>query len=266
MIRTGASEELALQVLHAVTPHIREDMTTRELYEQVKTELKHVNPCFGCRYNLREAILKLGPAGFHFEKYVAAILRAYRYEAMNPPEDLAGACTNHEVDVVASKDGRSIFIEAKFRNNYHDTVELKDTMAAWSRFLDLVDGATTHAETPHFNECWIVTNARFSDRSLQFGPCKGMHLVGWNFPKDMTFANMVDHVALYPITVIDDLTTSELEAFSARELMLCKTVSEIEPHELSERIDISFERATYLVELCGDIVSGTDTKKEHAHR
>lgn len=263
--RTGAGDSLAREVLDRVELKLTDGMSTRELYKIVRKELGHQNACFACRYNLREAILKLGPAGFKFEKYVASILRAYRYEAMNPEQDIRGACTNHEVDVVAEKEGRKIFIEAKFRNDYRGSVDLKDTMATWSRFIDLVDASSMYDETPHFDECWIVTNARFSDRARQFGVCKGMRMIGWNHPAEMTFSAMVDHVSLYPVTVIDSLQRSELEAFADKGLLICREISEIEPHDLAQRLGFKESRARELVELCGEIVEGEQNSK-HGHK
>jgi hypothetical protein len=169
------------------------------------------------------------------------------------------------VDVVAEKDGRRIFIEAKFRNDYRGKVDLKDTMATWSRFIDLIDGSTMHGETPRFDECWIMTNAKFSDRARQFGICKGMRLIGWDHPPDMTFSSMVDHTSLYPVTVIHDLKAKELEAFAHKGLMICRDISETEPHDLAQRLGFSDERSRELVELCGEIVEGEQNTK-HGHK
>lgn len=252
--RTGATEDVAQAVLSRVKPRLHDKMTTKALYTIVHEELKKESVCYSCRYSLRDAILKFGPAGYAFEKYAAAILRAYQYEAFNPREDIAGMCTRHEVDVIAEKDGRPIFIEAKFRNDPRDFVDLKDIMATWARFLDLVDGAAVHSDTPHFDMCWVVTNARFSDRALEFGTCKGMRLVGWGHPKEMSFQQMVDHVYLYPITVIDDLSQQELEQLIKVNLMLCKDVAEQDAHDLAERLDISAKRAETLIQMCQEIV------------
>ena len=180
--RTGADRKTVDRVLTSLQGRMKEGMSTKEIYAIVREELKKTSTCFACRYSLRDALHKFGPAGYKFEKYVASILRAHNYDAYVPDSEIQGSCVLHEVDGIAEKDGRRIFIEAKFRNNFHDFVDLKDTMATWSRFLDLVDGAAV-GNCPHFDECWIVTNARFSEHARQFGVCKGIHLIGWNFPE-----------------------------------------------------------------------------------
>ncbi len=253
MINAGTAPEIVEEVMMKIQDKLYERMTTQALYELVRKELAKKDVRFASRYNLRDGILKLGPAGFTFEQYVAAILRSYGWNAYLPQEELEGSCVRHEVDIVAEKDNRRIFIEAKFRNNFQDVVNLKDIMATWSRFLDLVDAADI-GKGPHFDEPWIVTNARFTDRAKQFGACKGINLIGWDYPRDYTFANMVDHMALYPITVLENLKPSEIDAFSKRGLMLCRDIARQDDDELSERVGISSDRAQELITLCGRVI------------
>lgn len=263
--RTGANKEVIDSVLASVQEQVHEGMTTAKLHHIVLNELKKQSTCFACRYDLREAILKLGPAGFKFEKYVAAILRAYNYDAVVPDDEYEGSCVRHEIDVIAKKSGRAIFIEAKFRNKYKDSVNLKDTMATWARFLDLVDGASI-GKCPHFDEVWIITNARFSDRAKQFGVCKGMHMIGWGFPPERSFAGMVDFNSLYPVTVLDGLKQSEIDAFSDSGLLLCRDLTEKDSHELAGKIGVEPSRAQQIIEMCLDVMSADETIIEHEHK
>lgn len=256
VMRTGASRKLADEVVSAIQGRMHDGMRTKEIYAMVREELEKRNVCFACRYNLRDALLKLGPAGYKFEKYVASILRAHQYDAHVPEEEYQGSCVLHEIDVIAEKDGRRVFIEAKFRNDYRDVVNLKDTMATWSRFLDLVDGAAV-GTCPHFDECWIVTNARFTERAAQFGTCKGIHMIGWNTPQERSFAQLVDIVALYPVTVLTDhVTQSELESLSDQGIMLCKEAIEFDPENLAARTDLSPKRSAEIIDMCRTVVDG----------
>ncbi len=261
VMRTGADGKTADAVVAALKGRMKDGMSTKEVYAIVREELKKISTCYACRYSLRDGLHKLGPAGYKFEKYVAAILRAHKYDAHVPEGELQGSCVDHEVDVIAEKDGRKIFIEAKFRNDFRDFVNLKDTMATWSRFLDLVDGAAV-GKCPHFDECWIVTNARFSDRARKFGVCKGVHMIGWSFPEERSFQQMVDIVSLYPVTVLDQLKRSELESLSQHGLMLCKNVAEIDPEDLAGRLDVTTNRAMELIRMCATVVEGDHTHGE----
>lgn len=253
ILRTGANEKIVDKVIEDIQPHLEDGMSTSKLYHFVYDALEKQSVCHACRYSLREAVFKMGPAGFNFEYYIAAVLREHGYDARVPQEELQGACVSHEVDVVAEKEGRSIFIEAKFRNEKGRVVDLKDTMATWSRFIDLVDGSSL-GKCEHFDECWIVTNARFTRHAEQFGECKGMHLTGWKYPKTFSFEQMIDDIRLYPITVVADLSADELERFAKAKMILCKDVAATEAHDLSQMVDISLERAQEVIKKCAEVV------------
>ncbi|MFA6603672.1 MAG: ATP cone domain-containing protein [Patescibacteria group bacterium] len=251
--RAGAKSNLIRQVLENVNRQMRDGMTTRELYAIVRRELRHLDRRVATRYNLRNALLRLGPAGFKFEQYVAAILAAYQYEVETPVEELSGLCVNHEIDVIAKKDGRTAMIEAKFRNRFDETVSLKDTMATWAAFVDMTDGARS-GKCVKFDECWIVTNGRFSERALMFGVCRGMHLVGWG-GEEHSLARLVDHAELYPITVIDDLRQWELDNFTAANLILCHEVAGREPEKLAKLVKLPTDRVRKIIAACAEVIS-----------
>ena len=75
--RIGAKEDLINHIVQKVMGKVKDGMSTKEVYGFVREELRKENRCLAHRYNLRAGLLKLGPAGFKFEKYVASILLAY---------------------------------------------------------------------------------------------------------------------------------------------------------------------------------------------
>jgi len=251
--RAGAKPDLVRAVIESVDRQVRSGMTTKELYAVVRRELRRLNRRVATRYNLRNALLRLGPAGFKFEKYVASILSAYQYEVEVPETEICGLCVDHEIDVIAVKNGRRAMIEAKFRNRYDESVNLKDTMATWSAFLDLADGSKT-GKCPKFSECWIVTNGRFSERALQFGVCRGIHMVGWG-GEEHSLPRLVDHATLYPITVLDDLRQWELDGFSESNLMLCREIADRDPEGLAKQVKLPGDRARKIVAACRSVIS-----------
>ncbi|MBT5808286.1 hypothetical protein HOI18_03360 [Candidatus Uhrbacteria bacterium] len=254
MERTGVDQKTIKEVMRVVRTKIVPKMKTSAIHDLIIKELSNQKPWAAARYDLREAITKLGPAGYNFEKYVASILDAYGYDATNP-EELQGACVTHEVDVMAKKDGRIAFIEAKFRHDNRATIGIKDTMSTWARFLDLVDGSKVGL-CPHFDEAWLVTNARFTDQSLKYGHCKNMVLIGWNHPKERSFAKMVDLDALYPVTIIKELKPDELERFAKADIMLCRELNGISTDDLRAKTGISEQRLDVILSACEGIVKG----------
>ena len=132
-------------------------------------------------------------------------------------------------------------------------VNIKDTMSTWARFLDLVE-ASKLGLTPHFDEAWIVTNARFTSHALKFAHCKNMVMIGWNHPKERTFANMVDLTTLYPITVIDDLKQDEIDLFMKQKISLCREVIGKDSAKLAKKIGVSKARMQDLQSQCEAIL------------
>lgn len=251
--RAGAKTDVIEHVIARVGKKIRSGMTTKEVYHLVREVLKEESSHIAHRYNLRTALLKLGPAGFRFEKYVASIFANYDFETEVPPEEFKGACIHHEVDVVATRGNKRVMIEAKFRNDFRDFVRLKDSMATWARFKDLQDGAKL-GTCPKFHEAWVVSNGRISSRSQAWGLCKDMRMIGWNYPKKGSLANFVDKTSLYPITALDNLSRNELDRFSDNNIMLCKEVAEKDAKEVVKTTGISQRRAANIIKTCKAVV------------
>ncbi|MEA3272138.1 MAG: ATP cone domain-containing protein [Patescibacteria group bacterium] len=234
--RAGASEELAEKVAKMVESKVYRGMTTREIMKLTLKILDKEKPAVAARYTLRDAIFKLGPAGFHFEKYVAALLKAYGYKTKLPPI-LQGACVEHEIDVAAEKDNRAAIIECKLRQSVRIFISIKDVMSTWARFLDLVDGAAI-GKCPHYDEIWIVTNARISGQGTRYGHCKNMVLLSWDHPRDRPLPAWIDDKTLYPITVLRKLDKASLDSFAKAGVLLVRDLTRRDTKKLQEKIKI----------------------------
>lgn len=239
-IRAGADEKLGDLVAKKVEERVRSGMTTKEIMKITLNVLDKERPAVAARYTLRDAIFKLGPAGFNFEKYIAALLKAYGYKTKLPPI-LKGACVEHEIDVAAEKDNRSAIIECKLRQSVSIYITIKDVMSTWARFLDLVDGAAI-GKCPHYDEIWIVTNARISDHGTRYGNCKNMVLLSWDAPKSRPLPAWIDAKALYPITILRNLDKKSLDSFSNAEIILVKDLIKKDIAKIYEKTKIPKEK------------------------
>lgn len=253
VLRAGATPAQAEEVVHEVGKAAHAGMATRDVAVLVKDALTRRNIGAAWRYGLRAALLRLGPAGFQFEKYVAALWAAQGY-ATELPEEFEGGCVRHEVDVVARKGGRAFALEVKFRNRAGDIVNLKDVMAAYARYVDLLDGAALR-RCPHFDEFWIVTNGGFSERGERFGRCKGLRLIGWNYPEGRGLARIIDHLGFYPLTIVPDLTKREFEAFTQADSVLCKDLLGSEAVELAHRTGLPQSRVEELIDIAAQLAA-----------
>lgn len=239
--RAGASAQLCEVIGKEVEQQARDGMTTKEVYNIVQSILSREHPPTAARLNLRDAIIELGPIGYDFEKYIARMLMAYGYKTELPPI-LQGACVTHEVDVLATKDGRTAMIECKLRHEIGIFISIKDTMSTWARFLDLVDGAAI-GKCPHVDECWLVTNSRFSHDSIQYGHCKNMVMLSWNHPKERPLPAWIDDKGLYPVTIVPELDPNTEKSLINGGFVLLHDLAKAEPTLVAQKSNISEEVA-----------------------
>ena len=245
-MRSGVSEDIANRIANEVLKRVRDGMRTGEIYDMVIGLLEQEAPAASRRYDLRNAILRLGPAGFDFEKYIAELLAAYGYKTELPPI-LEGVCVTHEVDVLADKDGRTAMIEAKLRQELGIFITIKDTMSTWARFLDLVDSSKI-GKAPHLDECWLVTNSRFSTDSIKFGHCKNMVMLSWDHPRERPLPRWIDEIGLYPVTILKSVDSNKLKIFSGANIMLLRDLVKLPPEELGKSLSLPAEPLKKLIE------------------
>ncbi|MBI4449549.1 hypothetical protein HY634_00660, partial [Candidatus Uhrbacteria bacterium] len=156
--RTGVAPSRARETAAYVAARTRDGATTQDIHGLVCSYLKRCRePGAVARYTLKDAMRRLGPAGYDFEKFIAAVLREYGYEA-ELPDLIPGMCVEHEVDVVARKDGEVAMAECKYRNEAGIHVRLKDIMATWARYEDLREAYDRKRHRIPFTQCWMVCN------------------------------------------------------------------------------------------------------------
>lgn len=245
-MRSGASENTANEIVRELGKKLYDGMPTREVYQLVKDLLEKEAPAASRRYDLKKAIMRLGPAGFDFEKYIAELLSAYDYQTELPPI-LEGACITHEIDILAKKDGRTAAIEAKLRQELDFFITIKDTAYNWARFLDLVD-ASKVGKTPHLDECWLITNSRFSHDSIKYGHCKNMVMLSWDHPRERPLPRWIDEIGLYPVTILKSIDSNKLKIFSNANIMLLRDLVKIPPENLEKSLGFSADIVKKLVE------------------
>jgi hypothetical protein len=78
--RSGANEELIQKTLEKLKTELYEGITTKEIYNRAFNLLKKDNKTSASKYKLKTAIYELGPTGFPFEKFIAALLSYSGYK------------------------------------------------------------------------------------------------------------------------------------------------------------------------------------------
>lgn len=219
--RVGADEVTTQLILHKIEDELYDGISTKEIYNRAFQLLKSKNRLMASKYKLKKAIYELGPTGFPFERFVAAVLKNSGYN-VKVSEILQGSCVSHEMDIIAEKDEEIILIECKFHSTAERNCDVKVPLYIHSRYQDIVsyNNNKTKDKLP-IKKGWVVTNTRFTEDAITYGNCVGLYLLSWDYPKDKSLKNQIDHAGLYPITVSTLLTSREKQFLLSRNIVLC---------------------------------------------
>ena len=252
LIRSGADAEHAEQIVKEVTTQIRPHMSTKKIYRLAHKYLQHYNKASVLRYSIKKALLRLGPSGYPFEKYVGEILSHSGYR-VKVGVKIQGKCVNHEVDVFAENDKEIILVECKYRNNTEGSHDVKTALYVHSRHQDLRAAMESTYPDKEIHG-WLVINTRFTIDALKFGECSGMTLKSWRYPENESLEKMIEQMKLYPITVMSNLNSHQIKTLIANNIILMKDLSRMGHVAISKLLSISEKRASVIKhqaeELC----------------
>lgn len=252
LLKSGASKDVVEHILQTIQKEVYEGISTKHIYKMAFGLLKKASSSHAARYNLREAIRLLGPAGFFFEKYIARLFSAEHYETKTNLI-LQGKCVSHEIDVLIKKNNSLAMVECKFHAGREATSDVKVPMYILSRFNDLKEKKhTVFDSNQNISKCWIVTNNRFTVDAVTFAKCSGLDLLSWDYPKDNNLKTKNDNNYLYPVTCLTTLSLAEKDKLLILDVILVKEI--INNSECLERIGLSPARIKNVMreasELC----------------
>lgn len=216
--RAGADDADAQTIVAEVEHSLRDDMPTAEIYTRAHSILKERAGAPAARYSLKRAILDLGPSGFPFEAYIAELFRAEGSSA-SIDRIVRGACVEHEVDVVSTKDGITTYTEAKFHNSAGFKTDVKVALYVQARIEDIRE---IHKDARGL----LLTNTKFTDQAIQYATCKGLELLSWEYPDGHTLHQRIDRAGVYPITALTTLSRKEKERLLQEKIVLCTSLPE----------------------------------------
>jgi hypothetical protein len=190
------------------------------LYNKAYRLIHKTSPMAAVLYSLKRALFELGPAGYHFEDFIAKYAQELGY-ATEVRQTLQGEAVAHEVDVIAHKAQQSVLVECKFHNHQGKKNDVKLVLYVKARFEDLKRGSHPH----HFNELWIASNTSFTQDALAYAQFHGIQLLGTNTPKEENLLAQIERMKLYPITSLKRLKRPYIEALMERGIYLVKELA-----------------------------------------
>lgn len=222
LFKSGASEADVFRVLETIEEELYDGIPTKKIYKMAFQLLKKVSNVHAAKYNLRTAIMALGPAGFYFEKFIAKVFEIEGFQTLTNLT-LNGKCVSHELDVVLKKEGIISMVECKFHNSQDAKTDVKVPMYILSRFNDLnVNEYSLFNQMSKISKCRIVTNNRFTEDAILFGTCSDLELLSWNYPSGNSLKDKVDFYHIYPVTALTTLTLLEKDKLMAQDIITAR--------------------------------------------
>ncbi|NWG38209.1 hypothetical protein [Nitrososphaera sp.] len=250
--KSSAPPKVVEDIVNHILGELREGMTTSEIYRHAFSLLKNYHPPLAARYNLKRAIMELGPEGYLFERFVGELLKSkgFKVEMGRPVE---GFCVTHEVDVAGEKNDYHIMVECKFHNSPGSKSDVKVALYVQARFEDIE--RKWRAQPGHgqkFHEAWLVTNTKLTSDAIRYGTCIGMKVIGWNYPNEESLQNLIEKSGLHPLTCLTTLNNSQKRQLLNQGAILCKDL--VGKTELLKSVGVSQQNiskvAREIDELC----------------
>ena len=216
--RAGADEQTIRDITGHINTKLFEGISSQDIYMLIYNELKRKNHMLVSRYNLKRAIMELGPTGYPFEKFIAGVLNTQGYST-EVSQMVPGECVYHEIDVIAKKDGKRMMIECKFHNRPGTKSKIQTILYTYARFMDV----SMHNE---FHEAWLVTNTKVTQEVIEYAKCKGLTVIAWVYPHHMSLRKLVEDSNLHPITALDHLSTERKRQLLEEGVVFVKDMKE----------------------------------------
>jgi HJR/Mrr/RecB family endonuclease len=173
LLRSRVPRAEAEKIIREVENQLYDKISTREIYQIIYKLLLERGEKTGYQlYRLREALSLLDSRVF--EEFVGRLLEKFGYQCVCS-QVLKGACSEHEIDVVAQKKRERYLVEVKHHQNPHRDSGLIVVLALWARLEDLKE------KGEDFDQAWLFTNTKFSNHAKKYAQCKNIRLTGWRY-------------------------------------------------------------------------------------
>ena len=220
ILKAGGSREFAKEVSNKVAKKVHKGTTTREILKLTLKLLKG-QPIVALKYDLKMAIMSLGPQGFTFEEYFSQLLQNYDYKT-KVGLILNGKATTHEVDVIAeTKENKRFMIETKYHNKSGIHTNSKVAMYTYARFLDLRNNPQNKVD-----QGWLVTNTKCTPHAVEYAKGVGLKITSWQYASknEKNLQELIKMKKLYPITILNSVRGEIKEKLAKAKIVLVKDI------------------------------------------
>lgn len=225
--RSGLPKSHCQRIADRVSREVKEGEKTKDIYRKALKLVDQDSPIAAAHYSLKRAIFNLGPAGHHFETFVARYFEKLGHTTTTR-RNMMGRLVSHEVDVIAKKNGKRYFVECKFHNRVGIKNDIKVALYVKARWDDLKQGV----EGKNLAGFYLASNTAFSQDAITYAKGSGLHLLGVNAPPERSFLEEIKALHLYPITSLKNLKVKIKDQLLENNVVLAS--------ELPENVNLLF--------------------------
>ncbi len=247
-VRAGLSSKTANEIANNIARQIHPGIRTSAIYKMVLKAIasEEGGHIIKHRYRLKEAIMRMGPAGSQFEEYVARILENIGFQINSLRTEQEGRCVKHEIDISAysKANNKRYMIECKYHNLPGIFTGIKESLYTHARFLDL---------SSHFDAEMLVTNTKVSTEVTTYALCIGQEVLSWRYPPENSLEKLIEANGLYPLTILP-FSKNETRILHENGVTTAKDLLSKDPEQLSYRTNISSGRIRNMQDLTRKII------------
>ncbi len=244
LANAGADREIIDEIMPKLDKILYDGIETRALFKFVFNELKKHQPSLASRYDLKNSILRLGVAGYAFEKFVAALLLKMGF-SIKLNQIVKGRYVPHEIDVIAAKGRERVMVECKHHVKPWLGCDIQTALYVFARFLDVQQ---------YFTMPMLVTNTKFSEQVIRYSRGVGLRLMGWKFPQDDSLEYHIERFRLYPITMLSSLEHRHVDILLHNSVLLIRELALKDSNFISKMLGVSLSKADKILADAANLV------------
>lgn len=238
LIKAGATPEQARETLDHLKPGIKYGASTDDIHNLALDHLSKIEHKLALKYSLKRAIMRMGPQGYVFEKYIAKILDRYGYDTQ-VGQILKGCCVDHEVDVVAKKDNMVFFVECKYHNHRGTYSDVKTALYIHARFVDIEKAFRKEKDPKNiYYHGWLVTNTKCTSDCVKYASCVKLRVMAWQHPKVRNLQYYIENKKVYPVTILTTITENQKEILFESNILLVQELVSMDAGKIMRLLSI----------------------------
>ncbi len=254
--RVGLTEGKVKEIVQKVQRELYAGISSQKILEIVLRLIREEDLGAAAKYNLKKAIMNLGPSGYPFEKYFAGVLKRYGYQT-KVGEIVPGHCVPQEIDIVAVKDDRRLIVECKYHNGPGIQTDLKVALYTYARFLDVKEFWSDTRDC----QAVLVTNTKFTSPAIKFAQCRNIKMIGWHYPATQNLEKFIEDKSLYPITILFSLKNQSVNKLLENGIIFTEDLIGINVQKTAQELAIPLNEMKKLQEEAEQINIRTTNQK-----